>query len=465
MSIREQLAEFCFSLKYEDLPRAVVDFTRLLITDQIGLTIAGGRRHVKAQDVDIAGFFKQQGGKEESSLVAEGCKIPCINAAFANTTVSFGGFDGLHRSAVHLPCCLIPATIAVGERQKASGNDLILATVTGAEIITRVAWALGSDNAYNRGFHPTALSSPFGCAMATGKLIGLGRETLADALSIAATQAAGSSLWPQAARPTRHVRIQVGRAAQVGVTAALLAERGVVGADKIFEDPRGFLAGHSAQPNPARLTDGLGSLWEIKNTTLKQFGVGIYIIPGMEALLEMLGKNNVKAADIAHLTLRLPNAVIPLVGSPIYPKGASSSVSGRYVLAVTAYKGEKGMLFSREYQNEDQVNDPRYQELFKRIDVVGDSELDKSFPGKWPCTLTLKTKDGREWTEYHDRPVKGEPGNPLTAEDIETRFMKVVEPVLPRQKCDRMLELLRSLEKVTDISELASLMATKSQGN
>ncbi|MBI4333620.1 MAG: MmgE/PrpD family protein [Chloroflexi bacterium] len=458
MFLRDQLAGFCSGLRFDDLPRDVVEFTRLLITDQVGVTIAGARNHLNAGDADVAAFFKELGGKGESSLVGEGCKVPCLNAAYCNTVVGFGG-DAMHRSAVHLSC-LVPAAIAAAERQQASGKDLILATVAGVEVIARVAQALGSDSVYNRGFHPTSLCAPFGCAVAAGKLLGLGKAALSEALSIAATQAAGSSLWPQLPHAPRTTRTQVGNAAQSGVMAALLARLGVVGAASIFEDPRGFLAGHSANPDPARLTSGLGTVWEVKNTTFKRFWVGIYNVPGLEALLWLMREHRIRPEDIQGMTYKLPTAVVPLVGSPDYPLNDSMK-SSRYVLAVTAYKGEKGMLLNREYQNEANLKDPGHIELFKLIDVVADPELDKFFPGKWPCVLTVRTRDGREFTRFHDQPAKGEPENPFTPREIEAKFRKVVSPVMNPDKMDRLLAILRHLEDVDDISEMASLMASK----
>ncbi len=461
MAIRDQLARYCYTLKFEDLPHDVVEFTRLLIMDQVGLTIAGARSYLKEGYPDLARSVKELGGKEESSLVGEGCKAPCADAAFSNTTVSFGGFDGLHASVIHLSSCLIPATIAVAERQQATGKNVILATVIGSDIIARIAWALGSNNVYDRGFHPTSLCASFGCAAAAGKLLGLGQEALAEALSIAAPQAAGSSSQPQLPHTRGKAAIQVGRAAQSGVNAALMAQTGAVGTRDIFENPQGFLASHSARPNIARLTEGLGTVFEVKNTTIKRFGVGIYNLPGIEALLYLLQKHDIRPEDIARMTYRLPTAVVPLVGSPDYPSTNNSNLSARYVLAITAYKGEDGMLFNLDYKTEANLKDTRHMELFKLIDVVAEPDLDKFFPGKWPCVLTVKTKDGREFSRLHDQPLRGEPENPLTQAEIQTRFNKAVAPVLHRQTCDRMLEILRRLEDVNDVSELARLMASK----
>lgn len=468
MAIRDQLAQFCYGLKFEDLPRDIVVFAMLLIREQIGLTTATGSRDPEVKiivdDIGIARFFKEIGGKEESSLLTEGCKVPCINAAFSNTAITFNRGGAMHRSTVHLEW-LIPATIAVAERQGASGKDLILAAVIGFEIMARVGMALGASNVYNRGFHPTSLCAPIGCAAAASKILGLGQEATAEAISIAAVQGAGAPPWPQFPKNPHTNRIQAGRAAQSGVLAALLAQMGVVGISDIFENSRGFLTAHSAEPAPTKLTEGLGTVYQMKQSTLKRFSVGIYLRPAVEALLELLQKNQIRAEDIQRMICKLPTAVVPLVGSSGYPSGAAvgaASKSTRYVLAFTAYKGEEGILFgSDEFKSEANLRDPRHIELFKLIDVVAEPELDKFFPGTWPCILILRTKDGREFSQFHNGSIKGSPENPFTLPEMEARFNKVIAPLLRKQGLDQMLEVLSRLEEVDDVSGLAGLMAAR----
>ncbi|MBI4334937.1 MAG: MmgE/PrpD family protein [Chloroflexi bacterium] len=462
MAIRDQMADFCFNLKFEDLPPDVVEFTRLLIMDQVGLTVAAATLNPEVERLGIPRFNREMGGTEESSLVTQGCKVPCLNAVFSNTMIGFGGFDGMHRAAIHLPCCLIAAAIAVAERQHAGGRDLILATVAGAEVIARVAAALGASNLYARGFHPTSISGPIGCAAAAGKLLGLSADGLAQAISIAAVHGAGARPWTETPRHPHTQRIQVGRASQSGVLAALLSQLGVVGIRGIFEDPQGFLTGHSANPDPAKLTEDLGKVFEIKYITLKRFGVGIYIIPGIEALLSLMREHRIRPDNIAGMTYKLPTAVIPLVGRPGYPAAGSlggSSLSSKYVLAVAAYSDEDAMSFSLRHNTDAALKDPRHIELFKRIDVVAGPELDRFFPGSWPCTVIVRTKEGREFSRFHNGTVKGSPENPFTPEEMESRFRKIVTPELGKQRCDRMLDLLRRLPELNDISELAELMA------
>ncbi|MBI4335003.1 MAG: MmgE/PrpD family protein [Chloroflexi bacterium] len=462
MAIRDQLAEFASALRFEDLPRDVVEFTRLLIMDEVGLTAAGVARNPEVAHLDIAGFFKELGGKEESSLVTQDCKVPCINAAFSNTALSFGPFDPMHRSTIHLSS-FVPAVIAVAERQRASGKDLILATVTGFEVMARVGVALGASHVYNRGFHPTSICAPFGCAVAAGKLLGLGRDALAEAISIAAVQGAGAPPWPQFPKNPHSNRVQVGRAAQGGVLAALLAQMGVVGIRDIFEDSRGFLYAHSSNPDPARLTGDLGAVYEMKQTTISRFGVGIYIIPGIEVLLDLLREHRIRAEDIVRMTYKLPTAVVPLVGASGYPSGdaiGAASKSSRYVLAFTACEGEDGILLNLEYETVAALMDLRHKELFKLVDVVAEPGLDKLFPGSWPCILTIRTVDGGEFSRFHQGVVKGSPGNPLTSQEVEQKFNKVtLMGGLLRQKCEQMLHTLRRLEEAPDVSGLVGLMA------
>lgn len=465
MAIRDQLADFSYNLKYADLPPDVVEFTRLLISGQVGMTTASITIDPEIRDGvydrGIPQFFKKMGGIEEATLVTQGCKVPLINAAFSNTSLSFGAFDSMHRATLHISC-FIPATLAVAEMQHASGKDLILATVTACEVMARAALALGADSVYNRGFHPTSLCAPIGCAVAAAKLLGLTRDEMAEAISIATVQGAGARPWPQFPRNPQTTRVQVGRAAQAGVLAALLAHQGVFGIKEIFEGRGGFLTAHSPNPDLARMTQGLGTEYEIKQTTMKRFSIGTYIIPGIESLISLLKEHRIAAENIAGMTYKLPTELVPLVGAPGYPSGeafGAISKSSRYILAFTAFKGLDGIQYSLDYKKLSNLGDPRIVSLFKTIDVIADRELDKFFPGTWPSILTIRTRDGREFTRVHDGSIKGSPENPFTSEDVEARFLKVVAPTLPKAKADRMFSILRGLKETKDVSELVGLMA------
>ncbi len=458
MAIQQELAKYCTHIKFDTLPEDVVQHAKLHIMNQICLMVVGPKIFLEDHP-DLLQFVKELGGIEESSIVGLSGKYPCLNAVLVNSAIGVtAGFDAIHRGTIiHLPGALFPAAIAVAERQKASGRDLILAIVVGTEIMARVGLALGARNTYALGFHPTSVCAPFGCAVATGKLLGLSEGELAHALSIAGVQAAGSSVWAGAITPFSW-RFQIGRSAQSGVLAAMLAQIGCDGVNMIFEDQRGFLAAHSKSPDLKKLTDGLGKSYEIKELTLKKFQIGIYNNTSVEALLDMLEKYKITADDIEEMTVKLPTVVMPLVGYPEYPENQSAArKSTRYVLAVTAIMGDQ-IAYNVELSGTQNREDPRVIDLFKRIDVAGDPELDKVYPEKKSCILTIRTKDGKQFTQRNDGPFKGDPENPLSQDDVEMLFNRITIPILGKEKASQIISSIKQLDKLGDVSMLVGLL-------
>lgn len=458
MSIRHEMAEFCTRMTFDALPDEIVQHAKLCLMDQISQMIAGPLTYSEDYP-DIARFMKDLGGKEESSIVRLGGKIPCLNATLVNTATGVStSFDAIHKSTIiHLPAALFPAMIAVAERQRASGRDLLLASVIGAEIMVRVGISLGPRNTYQRGFYPTSVCAPFGCAVGAGKLLGLGENELAEALSMASVQAAGSSLWAGPVYPATW-SFQIARAAQSGVMAAMLAQIGFRGVDRIFEDERGFLYAYSENPESTKLTEGLGKRYEIRELTLKRFGVGIFIITSIEALIEMLSMYKITVDEIDKITVKLPTSVMPSVGSPEYPKNrAGTYVNTRYVLAVTAYLGSQ-IEYNLELSSIENRKNPRVIDLFNRIKVIGDRQLDKIYPESKPCILTIKKRDGKQFSQRNDGPFKGDPERPLSAEDVERKFNKMTIPILGKEKAEKILSVIKQLERLNEVSQLVELM-------
>ena len=454
MSIRHEIAAFCAKMTFDALPDEIVQFTKVCLMDQLCLMVAGTQ--VYSEDYPgLAGFITNIGGREESTIVGLEGKIPCLNATLVDTAIGIiTKFDAVHKTTIrHLPAALLPAMIAVAESRKSSGRDLILAIVVGAEVMVRFGISLGARPTYSRGFHPTSVCAPFGCATGAGKLLGLTESGLAEALSIAAVQASGSSVWAGSIQPATF-SFQIGKAAQSGVMAAMLAETGFSGFDMIFEDERGFLDAYSENPDPTKLTDGLGTRYEIKELGFKRFCVGTFLMTSIEALLDVLNAHNITPDMIESIAVRLPTVVMPLVGTPEFPSNRSSvSVNTRYVLAVMTYMGNDAV-YDLALSGSENRQDPRIFDLYKRISVIGDAELDKVFPEKKSCIVTIETKDGRQFSERNDGPFKGDPDNPLSERDVEAKFYKIATPQLGRERVERIATGIRELDKLDDLSKL-----------
>lgn len=456
--IRDTFAEFCTTLGYATLTEDAIRFTKLCWMDQIGLLIASQRTYLEDYP-DIGELISQFGGKQESTVIGTGKKIPCLNATLVNTAIGINDhYDAVHKSTIiHLPASLLPALLAVSERQKASGKDLILASVIGAEVMARFGIAMGASSTYARGFHPTSICAPLGCAAGTGRLLGLNKTQFAEALSLAAVQASGSSVWAGPVYPASW-SFQAAKGAESGVLAALLAQTGFTGVENIFDHERGFLNAYSQKPDSTKLTEGLGQTYEIAEVSFKRIGVGVYIMTAIEGLIETIAKNRIDPGEIREVSVKLATVVVPLVGFAGYPENrAATHLNTRYILAVAAYRGND-VFYSMEPFGTNSRNDPRIVDLFKKIEIMGEPELDRAFPQEKACILEIKTSDGKQIVHRYNGPFKGDPANPLSADDIETKFNKMSAPILGPKKAAKIASVIKDLDQLDDVTRLVDLL-------
>ena len=454
--IRDELACFASSLTFESIPLAVTTQVKRLLIDHVSSMLAGPRAFA-AELPDLPALVSARGGVAESTVIGASGRYPCASATFSNTALGFTGIDAWHQeSTIHVPVVLFPAAIAVGERQRANGRQLIEAIVAGAEVMIRIGEALGSKNVYGRGFHPTSICGPFGCAVAAAKLLNLSAAQMAEAISTAAVQSAGSSIWAGSRTPATFC-VQIGRAAENGVLAAQLAASGCYGVDRIFEDPRGFEHAYAGAADSAKYTAGLASHFRITGLMMQQFWFGPYLLTSIESLLVLLGEHDIAADDIEAMNVRIPTTVLPLIGAVEYPQNRLATVTTlRYALSVISHLREAA-LYTAAVSSAEMMADRSVQALFTRITVVGDDELDRNFPGTESSILVVRTRTGQTFTRRHDGPVRGDPDNPLSDEELVAKFEVMAAPALRDSSRAAVLESIAHLEELEDINELTAL--------
>lgn len=450
MATRE-LTSFCTDFSPEDLTPDVIRAVKHRLLDFLGVALRGSTLPSSRIVIDVV---KSMGGARESTVMGVGGKAPSPNAALANGSMGHGlELDDVHNeSSLHPGAAVIPAALAVAEREGASGEALASSIVLGYEVMTRVGMAVTPMGHYARGFHPTGTCGAFGAAVAAGKILALSVDQMGSAMGIAGSQASGLMEYLSDGSWTK--RLHPGWAAHSGVIAASLAQRGYSGPKTVLEGGKGFVRAYSDHYDLAKLTEGLGERWAVKNVSVKHYACCYYKQSAIDALLELVGKHGVKAEDVEEVVVSLVKVAMPIVAEPPEDKyDVKSVVDAQFSMPYGAAVAlSRGNAFIDEY-TEDTMRDPGIQGLMKKVRVVHDPGLDKDYPNLWPSKARIKTKDGRVYETRIDLP-KGDPRNPFTDEELQGRFSILARGVLPAENINKAIETISKLEDLDDVNEL-----------
>ena len=262
------LAGFAARLQFEDIPAAVADHAKLCLLDGLGVALFGA-------GLPWTGLVRELALAEGSSPAAAFWGTPhrgsIAQAALVNGTAGHAfEMDDIHKqSIVHPNSLACPVAFAFAEASGGvTGRDVLTAIVAGYEVGTRVGNA-ATMALFLRGFHPQGTSGVFVAAATAGRMLGLPAQQMQHALGIAGSMGAGLMAAQEGAMVKR---LHAGRAAEAGVRAALLAQRGFTGILDVLEAGYGgFLSSFSSRPDAARLTAGLGSFWETAEVGFKLY--------------------------------------------------------------------------------------------------------------------------------------------------------------------------------------------------
>src|SRR5258705_1404422 len=300
-----QLSEYIAGALAQPLPGAVVEKARHHILDTLAAMVSG--TGLKPGRLAIS-YAETQGGMPEASVVGTRLRVASVNAALANGMLAHADeTDDSHApSRTHPGCAVVPAALAIAERQHASGEQLLRAVVLGYDVCARVNRALGPD-ALAAASHAThSIGGTFGAGAAAGALLKLDPEQVRHLLSYCAQQASGVACN---VRDSEHVEKAFdfgGMPARNGVAAALMVAAGFTGVDDVFSGERNFLDAYSARPEPSHLAGGLGERFEIMATNIKKWSVGSPAQAAPDPLTHVMERTAFAVGGRAKIRLHLP---------------------------------------------------------------------------------------------------------------------------------------------------------------
>ena len=399
-------------------------------------------------------------------------------AAFANGVAShILELDDIHRgSTVHAAAPIIPAALAVAEREHADGRAFLAAVTIGYEAAFRIGEAVNPSHYYF--FHPTGTVATFGAAAAAGSLLGLNTDQMVDALGSAGTQAA--ALWEFNADGAMSKHLHPGKAAMNGMLAADLARVGFTGATRILEGERGFFraftrgpegsaphigasASHGGGSVPAydasRITDGLGTRWKTGENGYKLYSCCAHTHTAVDCALDVRARRRWSSDDVLRevsgVTIETygPGYEIVKEMNPRTPYQAKFSLA--YCVAAALLEGKLGLeQFALDRFGPDGVREPAIAELLGRIRVIVKDDLSAKYPSTWPVRLAVEGGTSGATERHASDYPRGNPENPVTTEELEKKFSALVGSRFGGSTAHHALTALHSIERCSDMADL-----------
>jgi 2-methylcitrate dehydratase PrpD len=446
-SVTPDLIRYMAKAATSPVPPQVLAKTKNHVLDTIAAMISGTT--IKPGKFALS-YIAQLGGNPEAQVVGSQIVTSAINAAIANGMLAHSDEtdDSNGSAGIHPGCAIIPAALAMAERENAGGEAFLRAVILGYDIGARTNKALGRDAMRKRNHLPFSIGGTLGATAAAGCIARLNEEQFRHLLSCGAQQASGVMTY---ARDTEHIEkafIFGGMPARNGVTAATLLQNGYTGVYDVFDGDGNFLLAYADAANAQELTAELGSRYEVMLTNIKKYCVGFPIQSAIEGLLALMAEHQLRADQVEQITTRLPESGAHTVNDREMP-----DVNLQYVFAVTLIDGKLTFEAAHSFER---MKDAKVLELKKKMTLIGDPELTRARP-EHQAIVEVTTRDGRR-LDKRVTTFKGKAENPLTMPEVEEKAEELLAPVLGKPRTRQLIDAINKLETLPSMRDLRPLL-------
>jgi len=436
--LTRKLAAYSSGLRFEDIPAQVRTVVGHCLLDWLGVTLAGSRE-------DAARIVREealeQGGAPQATLLGTGARTSIGQAALVNGTASHAlDYDDVHFAFLgHPTVTVIPAILALAERDGHGGRDFLTAFVAGVEVGSRIGEYV-TEAHYARGHHATGTLGAFSAAAATARMLDLDAETSAIAFGIAATQAAAlKSMFGTMCKP-----LHAGKAAANGQYAALLARRGFSSRADAIECSQGFADTQSPVIETHRVLEGLGERFHTRDVLFKYHAACYGTHSSIEALTRLRNAHGIDCTNVDKIEIRVPTRNLRVCNIQEPGTGLEAKFSLRLVSAM-ALAGESTSDIAG--YTDALCTEPELVRLRDAIRVVGDEEL-----ARGTSEVIVSMADGVVYREFGNVSI---PSRDLDEQGrrLEEKFISLASPVIGDGKAHEVVQM------VAELGELESLDA------
>jgi 2-methylcitrate dehydratase PrpD len=447
--VMRRLSAYVSAAGRRPLPAAVVEKTKHHILDTIAAMISGSRLLPGRKGI---AYVKGLGGTKEACVIGSRIVTSAANAALANGMSAHADeTDDSHApSLTHPGCGIVPAALAVAEREARSGEALLRAVALGYDICARLTQSLNAYEFREDGHSTHSFGPMFGAAAAAGSLLGVDERQARYLVSYTAQQASGISCWM---RDEEHIEKAFdfgGMPARNGVAAATMVAHGFTGVEDALSGERSFYVAYGREPKPERLIEGLGEDYEILRTNIKRWSVGSPIQAPLDSLSELI-RDGLKAAQVEKLVVRVAHQ-----GANTTDNRNMPDICMQHLCAVMLLDGTVSFKSSHD---EKRMRDPEVRELRRKVLLQGDDALTRAMPSRQGI-VEIRLRDGRE-LRHHTKAVRGTAENPMSRAEVDVKSYDLIAPVAGKTRARKLCDTVWNLERLKDLRALRPLLLEK----
>ena len=457
MGVTRRLVEFLLRTNFDQMPTEVVLRAKELILDTIGVALAGSIQPPAEIAID---YVRHLGGNPQATIIGRGFKTTAPNVALANgiSAAALDYDDTNFIMVAHTSGSVLPAVLALGEELGTSGQDILEAYILGYEVGGKVARGIQPAQ-YIRGWHATGTLGIICCVAACIKLAKLGPQEATNAFGIAGSLACGlRGNFGSMTKP-----FHSGTAAMNSIFAVSLAKRGFTAGSTIFEHPYGYcmVTTGKEQVQLRAIEEALDSpVWALVDP-----GVGVKlhpcnsaVLPGIDSTIEIVREHDIKPDQVESIDYGTTPLAIDIARFNEPKTSPEAMYSITHAVAVSVVDRKAGI----SQFTEERVRDPVVRSLVGKVKSYVHPDLkDVTDPHDIPASyVTIKLKNGQEFTKYRRRPRAYPGGDSISRDDLVEKYRECAGLVLPSQNIDASIALLDKLETVPHIGELIGLLST-----
>ncbi len=451
------LAEWVAGFRLGDASEAVVDRMKGLVLDHLRVVTVGARMPWSRAARRLA---LELGGTGTSTLLLYGDRLDAARAAFVNGAFAHAcDLDDTHVGSMHHPgASVLPAVLAMAEREDSGGRELLEAAICGYEASLRIGLAV-QPSLFGRGFMGTSTCGALGAALAVGKLLHFGSEDLTGALGAAAHYAGGLAQCYKSGSVIK--RINGARAAESGTIAALLTREGIWGPRDILEGEAGFFRAFSDESDPTRVTADLGRDYRLMEVSTKIHAGAGRLQASADAGLSLGAEHGLTPGQVLDVEVGIPKVIQGRLTQADPPDLQSAQLSVPFSLAMALtlgrLRGSQAAIRREDYETA--LASPEVRALSRRVRCVLDPEVEAGTnTEEVPSRVTLRLADGRVFVARVEHP-RGSPHCRMAWDELRALFQDTVAEALPAEAITKVVDLVVGLDGGARPREIPAAMA------